>query len=135
MKPKGMRASNPVQKRAKELRQCMTPAEQILWERLRDGRLSGFKFRRQHPIRSYIVDFYCAEARLIIEIDGGIHLEQLESDALRTQELEAQGYQVIRFTNEQVAGNPESVLSAIHAACQPKTPLPQAFRGGQVGRN
>ncbi len=123
MKPKRIRASAPVQQRAKELRQCMTPAERILWERLRDRRLACIKFRRQHPIDAYIVDFYCAEARLVIEIDGGIHHEQTEADALRSQELEAQGYRILRFTNHQVEDDLESVLAAIQAACPPNTPL------------
>jgi very-short-patch-repair endonuclease len=89
MKPKHLRASALVQQRTKQLRQNMTSAERLLWKRLRDHRLSGLKFHRQHPIGSCIVDFYCAASRLVIEIDGGIHLEQLEADALRTLELEA----------------------------------------------
>jgi very-short-patch-repair endonuclease len=78
MKPKRIRASAPLQQRAKELRQHMTPAERILWERLRDRRLAGIKFRRQHSIDACIVDFYCAAARLVIEIDGGIHRQKAE---------------------------------------------------------
>jgi very-short-patch-repair endonuclease len=128
-KPKRMRASVPVQQRANQLRQSLTPAERILWDRLRDRRLSGLKFRRQHPIGAFIVDFYCPAARLAIEIDGGIHLEQANADASRTQELEAQGYRVIRSTNEQVADDLEGVLTAIQAACQPKTPLLLAGEG------
>jgi very-short-patch-repair endonuclease len=121
-----MRASVPVQQRANQLRQSLTPAERILWDRLRDRRLSGLKFRRQHPIGAFIVDFYCPAARLAIEIDGGIHLEQVEADALRTQELEAQGYQILRFTNNQVASDLESLLAAIQSACHSRTPLPPA---------
>ena len=74
MKPKPICAYPFVQQNAKELRQSLTPAERILWERLRDRRLSSLKFRRQHPIGAFIVDFYCPAARLVIEIDGGIHL-------------------------------------------------------------
>jgi very-short-patch-repair endonuclease len=129
MKPKRIRASAPVQPRAKELRQSMTSAERILWERLRDRRLAGIKFRRQHPIGSFIVDFYCAEARLVIEVDGGIHHEQTEADIFRSQELEAQGYRVIRFTNQRVGSDLESVLADIQAACQSKAPLPNLGEG------
>jgi very-short-patch-repair endonuclease len=123
MKSKRIRASASVQQRAKELRQRMTPAEHILWERLRDRRLAGLKFRRQHPTEACIADFYCAEAHLVIEIDGGIHHEHTEADIFRSQELEAQGYRVIRFTNQRVGSDLESVLADIQAACQSKTPL------------
>jgi very-short-patch-repair endonuclease len=129
MRPKRIRASASIQQRAKELRQAMTPAEQILWERLRDRRLPGLKFRRQHPIGAFIVDFYCAVARLVIEIDGGVHLEQIEADAGRSRVLEMKGHQVLRFTNERVKGDLDSVLSAIQVACQPRTPLPRAGEG------
>jgi very-short-patch-repair endonuclease len=129
MIPKRIRASAPVQQRAKQLRQSMTPAEQILWERLRNRRLAGFKFRRQHPINACIVDFYCATARLVIEIDGGIHLQQVKADDNRSQALEEQGYQILRFTNGQIETDLEIVLSTIQNACQPKTPLPHAGEG------
>jgi very-short-patch-repair endonuclease len=129
MIPKPLRAPTSVQQRAKELRHGMTPAEQILWERLRDHRLSGLKFRRQHPIRAFIVDFYCAVARLVIEIDGSVHRQQVEADTLRTQELEAQDYQILRFTNQQVESDLESVLADIQATCQSKTPLPNLGEG------
>jgi very-short-patch-repair endonuclease len=129
MKANRIRTSARVQQRAKELRKNMTSAERILWERLRNRQLAGFKFRRQHPIGTCIVDFYCAGARLVIEIDGGIHLGQAEADANRSQELEAQGYRVLRFTNEQVATDLEGVLSAIQDACQSKAPLPSLGEG------
>ena len=129
MKPIRIRTSALVQKRATELRQNMTPAERILWERLRNHKLSGLKFRRQHPIGACIVDFYCAEARLVIEVDGEVHLGQVDADASRSRELEAQGFQVIRFTNEQIEANLESVLSTIQTACQSKAPLPNLGEG------
>jgi very-short-patch-repair endonuclease len=129
MRPKRIRTSTPVQQRAKELRKNMTPAECILWERLRDRRLAGIKFRRQHPIGACIVDFYCPAARLVIEIDGGIHLGQVEADANRSWELEAQGYRVIRFTKEQVEADLEKVLSIIQEACQSEPPRPPAGEG------
>jgi very-short-patch-repair endonuclease len=129
MKSKRIRTSNSVQQRAGELRQSMTPAERILWERRRDRELSGLKFRRQHPIGIYFVDYYCAEARLVIEVDGGIHLRQVEADASRSRELEDQGYQVLRFTNALVETDLENILSVIQAVCQPKTPLPNLGEG------
>jgi very-short-patch-repair endonuclease len=131
MRLKRIRASTPVQQRAKELRQSMTLAERILWEHLLGCQLAGLKFRRQHPIGTCIVDFYCAAARLVIEVDGGVHLGQVEADANRSQELERQGYRIIRFTNEQIETDLESVLSAIQAACQSKTPLPHAGEGSK----
>jgi very-short-patch-repair endonuclease len=129
MRPKRIRTSAPVQQRAKELRQSMTRAERNLWDRLRDRMLAGNKFRRQHPIGAYIVDFYCAEARLVIEVDGGIHLGQVEADASRSRDLEAKGYRVIRFSNEQIETSLETVLSSIKTACQLRTPRPPAGEG------
>lgn len=92
-----------------------TKAEVILWECLRDRRLTGFKFRRQHPIGRYVADFYCHEARLIIEVDGEIHVqsEQREYDRVRQAELEAQGLKVLRFKNDRVLFETEQVLKEI----------------------
>lgn len=94
---------------ARELRQPQTPAEATLWRHLRNRNLK-FKFRRQHPI-----DFYCAEAKLLIEIDGESHLanEQMEYDQARTEHLEGLGYKVIRFTNNDVRYNINEVVSEI----------------------
>jgi very-short-patch-repair endonuclease len=114
---KRIRALSPVQERARELRREMTPAEKILWAQLRNRDLAGFKFRRQHPLERFIVDFYCAACRLIVEIDGDIHDLQQERDAVRTEALEAQGYRIIRFRNEQVLNHLETVLAAIKTAC------------------
>ncbi len=91
MKSKRIRSTTAIQKRARELRQSSTLAEKALWERLRNRQLSGFKFRRQHHIERFIVDFYCAAARLVIEIDGGIHQAQVEADTVRSDELDATG--------------------------------------------
>ena len=95
---------------ARILRKEQTSAEDLLWARLRSGKLDGYKFRRQHPIKNWIADFYCHEAKLIIEVDGRIHLgkEQKENDQGRTYELEGLGLKVIRFTNEEVESNIES---------------------------
>jgi very-short-patch-repair endonuclease len=99
---------------ARELRQPQTPAEATLWRHLRNRNLK-YKFRRQHPIDFFIIDFYCAEARLLIEIDGGSHLakEQMEYDKARTEYLEALGYKVIRFTNDDVRYNINAVADEI----------------------
>ena len=99
---------------ARELRQPQTPAEATVWSHLRNRNLK-YKFRRQHPIDFFIIDFYCAEARLLIEIDGTSHdeKEQQEYDRARTEYLEALEYKVIRFRNEDVRYNIHAVVSAI----------------------
>ncbi|PJF20740.1 MAG: hypothetical protein CUN56_14645 [Phototrophicales bacterium] len=100
---------------ARDLRQRQTPVEVILWECLRDRRLANIKFRRQHPVANtnYVVDFFSYEHKLVIELDGGIHVTQQDSDAQRQAELEALGLQVIRFTNEQVYTQLHDVLIRI----------------------
>ena len=85
-----------------ELRQRSTETENLLWEKLRNRQLLGRKIRRQVPIGAYVVDFYCAEEKLVIEIDGGIHETQQEQDQLRQETLEALGLRVIRLTVDQV---------------------------------
>jgi very-short-patch-repair endonuclease len=102
---------------ARELRQPQTPAEVKLWSRLRSHQLDGLKFRRQHPLDRFIIDFYCAEAKLCIEIDGDSHAEQIEYDQARTDYLTACGYTIIRFTNREVFNQLEAVLQAIAAEC------------------
>jgi very-short-patch-repair endonuclease len=96
---------------ARTLRKEMTDAEKVLWQVLRNRRFHGLKFRRQHPIQSYIVDFYCYQIGLVIEIDGHIHTEKnhSENDIERTAQLEAQGLTVIRFTNEEVLSDISNV--------------------------
>jgi very-short-patch-repair endonuclease len=104
----------PLLARARELRQPQTPAESTLWRVLRN-RSVIYKFRRQHPIDRFIIDFYCAQAKLCIEIDGSTHLEpsQAEYDAARTAYLEESGYSVIRFTNEDVRYHMDAVVEGI----------------------
>jgi len=99
---------------ARELRQPQTLAEATLWRHLRNRNLK-YKFRRQHPIDFFIIDFYCAEAKLLIEIDGESHLEkeQQEYDQARTEYLEALEYKVIRFTNNDVRYNIHAVATTI----------------------
>jgi very-short-patch-repair endonuclease len=107
---------NALKPRAREFRTAPTPAENHLWQRLRNRQLDGFKFRRQHVIGRFVVDFYCAEASLIIEIDGSVHDGQQERDADRQQWLELSDFQVLRFRNEQILNEIESVLQALRAA-------------------
>ena len=99
----------------KELRSNQTAAEQRLWDHLRNKQLDGFKFRRQHVISRFIADFICLEKGLIVEVDGAIHQlpDNQESDAARTEALKELGFEVIRFTNEQVIADTESVCEAI----------------------
>ena len=87
----------------------------MLWFRLRDRRLDGWKFRRQFPIDRSIVDFCCADAHLIVELDGGQHAVQAEADAQRTKVLEAMGYLVLRYWNNDVMQNIDGVLEDIAA--------------------
>jgi very-short-patch-repair endonuclease len=100
---------------AHALRNSMTEVEKMLWNELKNRKLQGLKFRRQHPIHRYIADFYCHEKRLVIEIDGGIHMKTQvkEHDENRSAEFDRLGIHVIRFTNEQVLHFKEKVLEEI----------------------
>lgn len=113
----GMWKGAPVSsfKKARVLRENETDTEKILWEKLKNKQLGGFKFRRQHPISLYIADFYCHKLKLIIEIDGGYHYtkEQIPKDNERTKILEFNGVRVIRFSNQEILSNIEKVLEKI----------------------
>ena len=100
---------------AKQLRGRMTPAEILMWDQLKNKQFKGYKFRRQHPIHHFIVDFYCHELKLIIEIDGKYHdsEEQKNKDLNRTELLAFQGLREIRFTNEEIITNIISVLKKL----------------------
>jgi very-short-patch-repair endonuclease len=100
-------------KRGRELRKNPTPAEIKLWARLRGGRLNGIKFRRQHAIGEYVPDFCAIKPKLIIELDGGQHLEQEGYDAERTAFFESKGYRVLRFWNNDIMNNMDAVLKVI----------------------
>ena len=102
---------------ARRLRRDQTPAETELWRHLRAGGLGGHKFRRQYAIERFIVDFYCAGAGLIVEIDGDTHDGRESYDEARTQRLEQLGYRVIRFTNTEVHEQLDEVLEVIFKAC------------------
>lgn len=100
-------------RRAKELRRNTTDAESKLWSLLRAHRAAGVHFHRQHAIGNYIVDFCAARKKLIIEVDGGHHRDQLDYDQERTTFLESKGYRVLRFWNHDVLKNIESVMQEI----------------------
>jgi very-short-patch-repair endonuclease len=123
---------------AARLRRDMTDAEAALWLRLRNRRLDGFKFRSQWSLEPYVADFCCLAARLVIEVDGGQHNEK--KDARRTERLQARGFRVIRFWNNDVLTNMDGVLEVISAALKGQegqqkeedphpSPLPQAGEG------
>jgi adenine-specific DNA methylase len=113
--------------RARELRKAQTSAEDLLWECLRDGRLNRTKFRRQHVIGPYIADFYCHEARLVVEAEGDVHEHRKEKDEVRQRYLEALGYRVLRFSNERVLGDTEAVLQEIEGALTLPSPSGRGF--------
>ena len=115
---------------ARDLRKRQTDAEAKLWRALRNRRVDGFKFKRQVPRGRYIVDFLCAEAALVIEVDGGQHAEaQAKRDDIRTRFLEKEGLCVLRFWNNEVLGNVEGVLVSIRQALRERpAPSPGAAR-------
>ncbi|WP_202967147.1 endonuclease domain-containing protein [Legionella worsleiensis] len=116
--------------RAKALRQTMTDAENRMWYYLRNRRLSGYKFIRQHVIGNYIVDFVCREKKLIVEIDGSQHMDAVDYDLRRSQYLERRGYRVVRIWNHDVFKNiqgvMDSVLNELETVPQ-ASPHPQPF--------
>lgn len=109
---------------ARQKRCQPTPTEAILWERLRSRRTAGAKFRRQHAIERFIVDFYCADHALVIEVDGGIHDYTVEEDAIRQEYLESLGLRVLRFRNEEILTALDHVLAQIVRVLQ-KDSLPR----------
>ena len=114
MKPKYDRAAL---KFAKSLRREQTVAEKKLWARLRNRMLAGLKFRRQQPIGKYIVDFYCPEEALIVEVDGSVHFDREEKDRYRQRWLESEGFKVLRFLNTDIHRNVDMVLEEIVRVC------------------
>jgi lysyl-tRNA synthetase class 2 len=117
--------------KARRLRRYQTDAERALWFRLRDRRLRGLKFRRQMPIDCYVVDFCCESARLIIELDGGQHVARRNEDAERTAALEAKGYLVLRFWNNDVLQNTDGVVESIVDTLKPEPPHPNPLPNGE----
>jgi adenine-specific DNA methylase/very-short-patch-repair endonuclease len=116
---------------ARKLRRESTPSEDILWQALRNRQLEGRKFRRQQPVGAFVLDFYCADERLAVEVDGPIHSQQKEADAQRQQILESLGIRFVRVTAEQVETDLPAVLAAIRAAflSSPLIPNPSPTRG------
>jgi len=98
---------------ARILRENMTLSEKLLWERLKLKQICGVRFRRQHPIDFFIADFYCHEAKLVVEIDGEIHNHQREYDDGRSAEMERYSLKVLRFTNKEIENNIDNVLKRI----------------------
>src|SRR5262249_11290238 len=99
---------------ARRMRKEPSPVERRMWVLLRDRRLGGFRFRRKHPIPPYIADFYCAVTRLVVELDGESHIGSEEDDRLRQGFLEKAGYQVIRFWNNLVFDDPDTVIGEVY---------------------
>ena len=112
MKNKGQKKLRKILK-ARELRKELTEAEKALWKYLRDRRFFKKKFRRQHVFRGFILDFYCPEDKLAIELDGPIHLKQKDYDFLRQKCIEDHGIKMLRFKNEEVINNLKNVLQTI----------------------
>ena len=109
---------------ARSLRKNPTDAERALWQRIRLRQLEGRKFRRQHPLGRYVVDFVCLDERLIVELDGGQHAGQVPSDSNRTAWLQGEGFRVLRFWNHVVLGDIEAVLEVIRGAVSSSSPPP-----------
>jgi very-short-patch-repair endonuclease len=109
---------------ARALRAEMTDAELILWRELRHRQIHGARFRRQHPVDRYIVDFACVELRVAVELDGGQHAERSAEDALRTQRLEEVGWCVVRYWNNDVLERRVDVLADIASHIVHRLPPP-----------
>src|SRR5262245_31974636 len=103
---------------ARVLRDDQAPAEEQLWERLRNRQLNGLKFRRQVPIGRYVADFVCREQKLVIELDGDTHVGNEERDCLREVDIAAAGYRVVRFVNAEVYRDVDDVLIRIASECR-----------------
>ncbi len=126
---------HPVAKeRARTLRTAMSDAEKRLWRRLRKRQVGAYRFRRQHPLGRYIVDFVCLQARLVVEVDGGQHVERVHYDQKRSAWLGKHGFRVLRFWNHEVMNQTEAVMTviseALHASVRPPS-LPSPWAGGR----
>ena len=122
---------------ARELRKQSTEAERLLWNRIRAKQVAGFKFRRQEQIGRFIVDFVCYQKSLIIEADGSQHAVEVEKDNERTLWLNAQGFHVLRFWNNEILTNINGVLAVIQDYLDKHPPLPDPLpqRGEGEGQN
>ncbi len=114
-----IRGTTPeIEAAARRLRRNMTAAEKKLWGALKGKQLGGLRFRAQHPVGAFILDFYCPACKLVVELDGGAHEDQAAYDEARTRQLTDFGYQVVRFRNEEVLQDLSSVLERILAAAR-----------------
>ena len=121
--------STMASRKARQLRITMTDTERRLWSALRGRRLQGYKFRRQHPLGPFILDFACVEHRLVIEADGGQHVES-DDDRRRTAWLERRGWRVVRFWNNDILANPEGVQEVIWETLESSARWKRARRQG-----
>jgi very-short-patch-repair endonuclease len=126
------KATSEIMEIAKNLRNNLTHTEKLLWEKLKGKQIWGVRFRRQHPIDLYIVDFYCHQVRLVIEVDGEIHDQQVEYDDGRSAEMEKFGHKVIRFRNSEVENDIEKVICKIQSIVKERLKVPL---GGFRGKN
>ena len=111
---KRIRGTTPeIEEAARKLRQNLTPAEVRLWEVLRNKQFEGLRFRCQHPVGNFILDFYCPACKLVVEVDGEIHDRHIDYDNDRTAKLAEYGYKVLRFRNEEVMNDLPKVLAEI----------------------
>ena len=101
---------------ARQLRKDETKAEKLVWETIRDRKLMGLKFRRQHVVQGFVLDFYCQEARLGIEIDGSVHYKRKDYDRLRQDIIESKGINLVRIKNLQILNNKGSILNTVRKA-------------------
>jgi len=122
-------ANAAIKNKAKKLRKKMTEAEKILWSKIRNRKVNGMYFRRQHPYGNYILDFFCFEANLVIEVDGLIHLSKHEYDLERTKHLESSGLTIMRFGNADIENRIGLVLEKIQGVVDP-FPLGGNKKGG-----
>jgi very-short-patch-repair endonuclease len=122
---------------ARQMRHEPTPAEDQLWAYLRNRQLMGVKFRRRHGIGKFVVDFYSAEAHLVVEVDGPIHEYTAEEDPIRQEFLENLGFKVFRFTNQEILNSPEHVIEQIRMSIAEsrasKIPDSPSLRSGEGG--
>ncbi|MCE5268438.1 MAG: endonuclease domain-containing protein [Planctomycetaceae bacterium] len=115
--PERRYASKHMVRRARDQRQANTPPEQLLWLALRNGQIGGLKFRRQHPVGPFVVDFYCHSVGLVVEVDGMSHGDKAAQDAAKTKHLESQGLRILRVTNEDVMRDLDAVTREIARLC------------------
>jgi very-short-patch-repair endonuclease len=112
-----------IKRAANTLRKGMTDAERCLWQRLRGEQL-GVKFRRQHAFENYVLDFVCMDRRLVVEVDGSQHAEDVVYDEMRTKHLNDAGFKVLRFWNNEVLAQTDAVVQVIWDALNPSPPQP-----------